>query len=342
MIGADLKSYLKARSSPTHVGLEPPIATCHVAGRRWGYEPVPSVHAGAARRSDCSEERAETMLAEIATCVVSAAAIGALGIAWRRGTALPIALRRRHEADHETLHAGPWQARLPPDCDTGDARLLVLCAPSRRIPAGDFSPSAGVKFAHEQLHFEGDVAYSSVNDGVRIEPPRTIHGFSDYVWVCANGKIQLSVTVPVATDPTTGRRVLDALGVMRSLDTVARAVGSREYRQLHQLPSSAARVKTDWLIGVSMYSRPDAIVSQSSWQDLQFAGVPASRLVADRDPFCPPTGYASSDLQDWEINRPVADLLRVLLRSFLAENGYDDFDAAIDALIATHASSPAR
>jgi hypothetical protein len=64
--------------------------------------------------------------------------------------------------------------------------------------------------------------------------------------------------------------------------------------------------------------------------------------VADRDPFCPPTGYASSDLQDWEINRPVADLLRVFLRSFLAENGYDDFDAAIDALIATHASSPAR
>jgi hypothetical protein len=90
---------------------------------------------------------------------------------------------------------------------------------------------------------------------------------------------------------------------------------------------------------VSMHSFPDAtVVSQPSWQDLVFPDAPPSRLVTDRDPFCPPVGYTAAALQDWEIKRPVADLIRVFLESFLAENGYDDFHAAI----AAYASSPAH
>jgi hypothetical protein len=280
-------------------------------------------------------------LAEVVTSVVSAAAVGALGIAWRRGLALSAIMRGRHASDHQTLHAGPWPVHLPPDCDTADARLLVLCAPSRRLQATAFTPGAGVAFARQQLEFAGEVAYSSVNDGVRLEPSRASHGFSDYVWVCANGKIQLSVTVPIAIDARTGRRVLDILEVLRPLGKVAQAVGTGEYRQLYGLPTRAARMQTDWLIGVSMCSRPDATVSQPSWQDLVFPGVPASRLVTDRDPFCPPTGYAAGALQDWEITRPVADLLRVFVDSFLAENGYDDFQATVQSTIAAY-SAPAH
>lgn len=282
------------------------------------------------------------MLAEVVTSVVSAAAIGALGIAWRRGLTLPAILRGRYASDHQTLHAGPWPVHLPPDCDTADARLLVLCAPSRRLQATAFTPGAGVAFARQELEFAGEVAYSSVNDGVRLEPPRASHGFSDYVWVCANGKIQLSVTLPVTIDPRTGRRVLDILEVLRPLGKVAHAVGTGEYRQLCGLPASAARMKIDWIIGVSMYSRPDTTLSQPSWQDLIFPDMPASRLVTDRDPFCPPTGYAAGALQDWEITRPVPDLLRVFLESFLAENGYDDFQTTIQGTIAAYASSQAH
>jgi hypothetical protein len=274
------------------------------------------------------------VLAAIISSVVTAVVLGGLGIAWQRTRTLPSAVRRRYESDHQTPHDGPWQVHLPPDCDTADARMTVVCAPSRRLPLSTFAPSSAVRFGQQQLQFHGDPAYSSVDDGVRLEPARDDHGFRGYAWICANGKIQMSVTVPIVTDPATGRRRPDVVRLLGPLTQVLRAVGSAEYRQLYGLPARASGMKTDWLVGVSMYSRPEAVNTVPSWNDLVFPATAASRLVTNRDPFCPPAGYAAGELRDWQIDRPANDLLQAFLASFLAENGYDAFDQVIDATLA--------
>ena len=93
----------------------------------------------------------------------------------------------------------------------------------------------------------------------------------------------------------------------------------------------------DWLIGVSMYSRPAAATSTvPSWNDLVFPGAPPPRLVTNRDPFCPPAGYAVGALQDWEGGQTI-ELLQNCLDSFLAENGHHDFQSAIDSTLALYA-----
>jgi len=269
------------------------------------------------------------MFTDIVSGVAVAVILGALGAAWRWGHKLPRTFRQRQESDHRPLHEGPWQVHLPPDSDTSDARLVVVCAPSSSLHSPAFSPQRAVTFARQRLNFIGEPAYSGVDEGVRLKPPGDGHGFRDYVWVCTNGMIQLSLTLPISLDPATGRRRLDVLSLLTPLATVAMAVRTSEYRQLYGLPDRASRLRTDWMIGLSTYSRPDASTLVPSWDDLLFPVTPPSRLVDDRTPFCPPTGYAYSELQDWEISRPLGDLLRAFLSSFLAENGYDNFDAII-------------
>ncbi len=276
------------------------------------------------------------MLAAIITTVASTAILAGLGVAWRWGSSLPGSVRRRYTSDHQTLHAGPWQVHLPPDCDSADARMVVVCAPSRRLHTSAFSPDAAVAFAHQQLLFAGEPAYSSVNDGVRLEPVGDTGGLTDFVWVCTNGKIHVSLMVPITIDPETGRRQLDLMELVKPLERIAEAVGAPQYRQLYELPVRGGRLKMDWLIGVSMYSRPAPTSSVPSWNDLVFPGTPPPRLVTNRDPFCPPAGYAAGALNDWDGGRTV-ELLRTFLESFLAENGYHDFQSVIDSTIARYA-----
>jgi hypothetical protein len=270
------------------------------------------------------------MLTDVVGGVAVAVILGILGAARPWARKLPRTIRQRQESDHQPLHDGPWPIHLPPDSDTGDARLLVVCAPSKSYTRSEaFSPQQATIFARQQLKFVGEPAYSGVNEGVLLEASGSGPGFRDYVWVCANGKIELSVTLPILADAVTGRRRLDVLSLLTPLAIVGMAVRSPEYRQLHGLTHGVSRFRTDWMIGLSTYSRPDNSTSVPSWDDLVFPVTSPSRLVADRRPFCPPLGYAHSALQDWKISRPISGLLGAFLSSFLAENGYDDFDVVI-------------
>jgi hypothetical protein len=192
-----------------------------------------------------------------------------------------------------------------------------------------------IEFAQQRIGFVGEPAYSGVKDGVRLGAPRG-GGSHDYVWVCINGLIYLSVTVPVVVG-TDGRRNLDVTELMRPLATVAGAVNSDDYRLLHGLPRRRVGMKTDWLIGVSVYSQVDGM-PVPSWTELAFPETSAPRVMPDRPPFCPPTGYAADQLQSWEVDRPIAELLRIFLGSFLAENGYYDFDSALEQTISNFES----
>jgi hypothetical protein len=276
----------------------------------------------------------KAILIPVATAIV----LAALAVATRRGRAFLGEAIRRVQADHRSLHAGPWPVHLPPDADSSGARILILCAPSRSLINSNFDLLGAVEFARTRLGFGGEPAYSSLKDGVRLE--KSCGGsFSDYIWVCTNGKLELSVTVSVITDPN-GRRCLDVTELLNPLAAVAHAVSSADYRVLYGLPRRAVRMKTDWLIGVSTYSRLEGAAPLPSWSDLVFPEASPLRLVADRLPFCPPTGYAASELQSWEIDRPTPDLLRIFLRSFLLENGYHEVDPAIEQTVAGFRRSP--
>jgi hypothetical protein len=51
--------------------------------------------------------------------------------------------------------------------------------------------------------------------------------------------------------------------------------------------------------------------------------------AGSQSPFCPPTGFAKDALRGWDSRRPVRELLRAFLVSFLETNGYHDVDGAI-------------
>lgn len=180
---------------------------------------------------------------------------------------------RRKQANHRALHAGPWQAHLPPESDSSDARILILCAPSHSLRESSFDVIRAIEFAQQRIDFVGEPAYSGVKDGVRLDAPCS----RDFVWVCVNGTVHLSVTVPIVVGPD-GRRSLDITELMRPLAAIARAVNSADYRLLHGLPRRAVRMKTDWLIGVSMYSQVDG-TPVPSWTELVFPK--ASRAARD-------------------------------------------------------------
>ena len=273
------------------------------------------------------------MFQAIVTAVASGVVLAVLGAATRTGRQLLRKLWSRWQRPEPLpVNVEPWPVHLPPDCDGPHARIVVVCTPSERFRTPSFDMNGAVQFARQNLRFCGEPAYSGIKDGVRLERKEDVGSFNDYVWVCVNGKLQLSVTVPVNTNAD-GHRCLDLLELLEPLSVVAEAIGSTEYRTLYGLPRNAARRKVNWLIGVSCYSRADGMMSVPSWNDLIFPGEPAPRLVADRPPFCPADGYGFAELCEWRADRSLVDLLRIFLTSFFTENGYHDFQPAVEQTV---------
>jgi hypothetical protein len=274
------------------------------------------------------------MLQAILTTVASSVILAILGAATRQGRQLLRNLwtGRQRQPEPLPLNTDPWPVHLPPDCDGPNARFVIVCAPNERLHSSSFDMSAAVQFARQSLQFVGEPAYSGVKDGVRLESKKDGGSFNDYVWVCVNGKLQLSVTVPVEANAD-GRRCLSLLKLLEPLSIVAEAVASAEYRKLYGLPGRTKRRRINWLLGVSIYSRAEAMMSVPTWNDLIFPGEPAPRMVTDRPPFCPVGGYAFPELREWRADQSLADLLRIFLRSFLAENGYHDFEPAVEETV---------
>jgi hypothetical protein len=277
------------------------------------------------------------MLTAILSSVAAAIILSVLAVAMTWGRGIVQKVIRRKQADHRALYAGPWQVHLPPESGSSDARILILCAPSHSLRESSFDVRRAIEFAQQRIGFVGEPAHSGVKDGVCLDVPCD-GGCRDYVWVCVNGLIHLSVTVPIVVGPA-GRRSLDVTELMRPLATVAGAVNSDDYRLLHGLPRRRVGMKTDWLIGVSVYSQVDGL-PVPSWTELAFPEASAPRVMPGRPPFFSSTGYAADQLQSWEADRPIAELLRIFLGSFLAENGYYDFDSALEQTISNFESRP--
>lgn len=249
---------------------------------------------------------------------------GRRGIAWMRNRVLP---------DHLTLHAGPWQYHLPPDGGPSDVRVLVICAPSRslRRPAVDVDRAIAFVHAHFAGHFPADPTFSNIQDGVRFTNPTQSGMDNGHALVAANGRLDLSLPVPVASGGD-GCRRLEVVALLKPIAAMARAAADPHYRHVFRVRRTIRARRFDWCIGISTTSH-GSTGTQLAWHDLTFPGVPARRATEQR-PFCPANGYASREMRNRRANGSVEELLRRFLVSFFECNGYHDFYVAVNDVLA--------
>ena len=147
-----------------------------------------------------------------------------------------------------------------------------------------------------------------------------------------------ALPVPVTTDDD-GHSHLDVLALLPPINAMAQAAADPSYNKVFRIHRTLRFRRFDWCIGISTTSHAPT-GSQLAWHELTFPGRPARRATEQR-PFCPGEGYAAAGLCNRRADRPIDELLRRFLVSFLECNGYHDFQGAIaDVLDAWRESEP--
>jgi len=117
------------------------------------------------------------MLTAILSSVATAIVLSVLAVATKWGRGMLQKVIRRKQANHRALHAGSWQVHLPPESDSSDARILILCAPSHSLRESSFDVVRAIEFARQRIGFVGEPAYS----GARPFSPGSASGVEQLV-----------------------------------------------------------------------------------------------------------------------------------------------------------------
>jgi hypothetical protein len=269
-----------------------------------------------------------SLTSDVIDSVAGALAVAALGATGVQGRRLVARARSRRQDDHQPINYGCWGVHMPPDGGRDGVRVLVICAPSRTISEARFDPAAAVRFvkSHFAQEFPGPPAHSS-SEGVRFD--RTADPGSDYVWINASGRVDLSLTVPTK-EIEAGRQTLDVCELLQPIARLAAAVRDPAYWRIFGCEKPPRHSRFDWRIGPSIDNRDRDMNNRIAWDDLSFPGrAPASRSAGQR-PFCPIFGFAQDKLTSRGTDEPVEELLRTFLRSFLTDHGYLGVDDAVD------------
>jgi hypothetical protein len=269
-----------------------------------------------------------SLSSDVIDSVAGALAVAALGAAGVQGRRLVARARSQRQDDHQPMNFGGWRVHMPPDGGANGVRVLIICAPSRTISGARFDPAAAVDFLkrHFAQEFQDPPAHSS-SEGVRFD--RTADPGSDYVWVNASGRVDLSLTVPTL-DTANGQRILGVQDLLRPIARVAVAVRDPAYWRIFGLKKPPRQPRFDWRIGPSVDNRDRDMNYRVAWDDLSFPGrTPISRSAGQR-PFCPPLGFASDKLISRGTDEPVKELLRTFLTSFVTDHGYLSIEDAVD------------
>lgn len=265
---------------------------------------------------------------DAALALVGSTTGGAIFVQSRR---LLAQARSRRQDDHQPINYGCWGVHMPPDGGPEGVRVLIICAPSRTITEARFDPAAAVRFvkSHFAQEFPGPPAHSS-SEGVRFD--RTEEPGSDYVWINASGRLDLSLSVP--TQKTEAAKLtLEVRELLRPIAQLADAVRDPAYWRIFGLKTPPRQARFDWRIGPSIDNRVPDMNYRIAWDDLSFPGrMPASRSAGQR-PFCPIFGFASDKLTSRGADEPVEELLRAFLTSFLTDHGYLGIEDAIDDVV---------
>jgi hypothetical protein len=268
---------------------------------------------------------------EGAAAAISAAVSGVVttvvGLFLQWGQRTADLIRRLLVPDHVpiTVGAGSLMVSLSPE-----QRVLVTvaCAPSRSLRLKTVDPDEALDFL--QNCFPAYVGrapdYSSSVSEVRFKRADGTYGTG--LAASVSGRIDYSVFADTQADESTVS--VQVVDLLRSLLTMQRAISSPEYRRVYPDRRAAPPYKFDWFFSVS----PGAILpngaSTSSIQ-LLWPDVAPRHSSPNQPDSCPPAGYGADRLRSWDMRRGQGEkLLRAVLEEFLQQNGYYDFQVAVD------------
>lgn len=264
--------------------------------------------------------------------VIGALAVAAVGAGLKWGKTALAAVMRRVRPDHRALTARPAWALVASGMSGSPSavRVLVACAPSRSLRPASIDPDLAIQFIHASFPgmFPDEPAQSLPREGVKftVSPDgRTPDGFA---WAWASGRVDLSAVISMEPGPD-GRFVIPVLEILRPITLMAQAVASPAHSRLYGKTRFHVRRRFDWFIAMSTELVRPADGGTVPWSDLEFPGRRPRRAGADQYPFCPPGGYASSRLRNWNPRRPVSELLALFLDDLLKQNGYHAIDDAV-------------
>ena len=176
--------------------------------------------------------------------------------------------------------------------------------------------------------FPDEPAMSLPREGVKFTISPDGSPSDGFAWAWASGRVDLSALISLEPGPD-GRFVIPVLEVLRPVTLLAEAVSGPAYSRVYGKPRLRRPRRFDWFISVSTDLVRPADGATIPWSDLEFPGRRPRRAGASQYPFCPPAGYASSRLRNWNPRRPVSELLAVFLDDFLKQNGYHAISDAV-------------
>lgn len=236
--------------------------------------------------------------------------------------------------DHSAIAPGAWPYRCPPEPGTPDVWVQVICAPSRTLHRPKFNVGRAITFVQDHYpgHFPVTAEISTVRDGLQFNKSYQdgIHN-NGLARVCTNGRLDLTLPVQVHSDAERNTSSLDILDLLGPIRLVAAASASPDYDEIFHTRRVRRGRRFDWSIAVSItVTCTDG--TRQAWEQLRFPGRTPARAGQQRA-FCPIGGFAAGQLNSRRATRPVEELLRTFLTSFLAENGYHETEAAIDDVL---------
>lgn len=264
--------------------------------------------------------------------VIGALAVAAVGAALKWGKAALAAVMRHVRPDHRTLTARPAWALVASGVsgNRSAVRVLLACAPSRSLHHSSIDPDLAIPFIQSNFPgmFPDEPALSLPREGVKFTISPDGSPSDGFAWAWASGRVDLSVIISLEPGPD-GRFVIPVLEVLRPITLLAEAVSSPAYSRVYGKPRLRQPRRFDWFIAVSTDLVRPADGATIPWSDLEFPGRRPRRAGVSQYPFCPPAGYASSRLRNWNPRGPVSELLAVFLDDFLKQNGYHAISEAI-------------
>lgn len=264
------------------------------------------------------------------SAAVSAIVTVLVGTLLNWGERVATYVRTRVVPDHAPLAVGSgWSTQAA--SATERVRVLVCCAPNRSLRSRDVDPDEAVEFVREQLPglFLDEPVFSMPPHGVRFEASGGVE--NGYAWVDASGRIDLCVNVPTEP-PDPGPITIALTDLVEPVLTVLHAVRSISYDRTFGRRLPGFRRRFDWAIAVSpTINVPDR--GGVSWNDIRFPGRRPPRAGTKQQAYCPPAGYAATELRSWRVQRSAEVLVRLYIRDLLQQNGFHSVEDAIDDAI---------
>ena len=267
------------------------------------------------------------------SAVVSAIVTVVVGTFINWGERIVTWCRRILTPDHVPIASGSgWHATRAAS-SSDQVLVLASCAPNRSLRRREIDPDRAVSLIRTQFAglFPDEPVFSMPEHGVRFD---MAGGQSEgYAWAHTAGRVDLAVHIPTAAAEP-GPIAISILDVIEPVLRVLAAVRSSAYEATFGRRPRRFRHRFDWAIAVSSTIVVNRLATHS-WQQLTFPGATPPRVGTEQQAYCPPMGYAFAALQNWDIRRPDADLVRVFLRDFLYQNGYHNVDATVADTLAT-------